>query len=249
MHHGIPGQEWGKRNGPPYPLSRQQKSQAEKEALAKDIHERTKAQKIKSGTYSDYARKREKLYNSYSERLDFYKKDLIEIGQDLLDARVKRDNLFNEIKESNEFVSKADKYIDHVNKERAKIGVEPVDGYDFRLAILDGDTGSEGYEYLKWLAKNSSKWSTLYKEINEAGREALKNRKECSEAIIEDIIGEFGTIPAKIPTFVFSNTPKGQGHSAQVYKQVKVKDFIEEVIKYSSEKWALEQYGIEYGKF
>ncbi len=31
-HHGIPHQKWGERNGPPYPLSRSQKSAAEKKA-------------------------------------------------------------------------------------------------------------------------------------------------------------------------------------------------------------------------
>lgn len=30
MHHGILGQKWGKRNGPPYPLDFSQKSKAEK---------------------------------------------------------------------------------------------------------------------------------------------------------------------------------------------------------------------------
>lgn len=30
MHHGIEGQKWGKRNGPPYPLDQGQKSQAER---------------------------------------------------------------------------------------------------------------------------------------------------------------------------------------------------------------------------
>lgn len=30
MHHGILGQKWGKRNGPPYPLNQSQKSKAEK---------------------------------------------------------------------------------------------------------------------------------------------------------------------------------------------------------------------------
>ncbi len=31
-HHGINGMKWGKRNGPPYPLKRSQKSSAEKKA-------------------------------------------------------------------------------------------------------------------------------------------------------------------------------------------------------------------------
>lgn len=29
-HHGIQGQKWGKKNGPPYPLDQSQKSQAER---------------------------------------------------------------------------------------------------------------------------------------------------------------------------------------------------------------------------
>lgn len=29
-HHGILGQKWGKKNGPPYPLNETQKSNAEK---------------------------------------------------------------------------------------------------------------------------------------------------------------------------------------------------------------------------
>ena len=31
-HHGIKGQKWGKRNGPPYPLDAQDHSAAEKKA-------------------------------------------------------------------------------------------------------------------------------------------------------------------------------------------------------------------------
>lgn len=34
-HHGIPGQKWGVRNGPPYPLSSTAKSSAEKKVLSK----------------------------------------------------------------------------------------------------------------------------------------------------------------------------------------------------------------------
>ena len=34
-HHGILGQKWGKRNGPPYPLDPEDHSKAEKEAAKK----------------------------------------------------------------------------------------------------------------------------------------------------------------------------------------------------------------------
>lgn len=36
-HHGIKGQEWGRQNGPPYPLSYGAHSAAEKKALKKDL--------------------------------------------------------------------------------------------------------------------------------------------------------------------------------------------------------------------
>ena len=32
-HHGILGQKWGKKNGPPYPLSSDQHSMAEKASM------------------------------------------------------------------------------------------------------------------------------------------------------------------------------------------------------------------------
>lgn len=36
-HHGIKGQEWGRQNGPPYPLGPEDYSAAEKKALKKDL--------------------------------------------------------------------------------------------------------------------------------------------------------------------------------------------------------------------
>ena len=35
-HHGIEGQEWGERNGPPYPLDPEDHSTAEKKAVKSD---------------------------------------------------------------------------------------------------------------------------------------------------------------------------------------------------------------------
>ena len=37
VHHGIKGQEWGKTNGPPYPLDYADHSAAEKKAMKKDL--------------------------------------------------------------------------------------------------------------------------------------------------------------------------------------------------------------------
>lgn len=56
-HHGIMGQKWGKRNGPPYPLDSSQKSAAEKKRGKSDAQKKSeRAKKIVSknrGTLTD----------------------------------------------------------------------------------------------------------------------------------------------------------------------------------------------------
>ena len=37
-HHGIKGQRWGKRNGPPYPLDAEDRSAEEKKAVDSDTN-------------------------------------------------------------------------------------------------------------------------------------------------------------------------------------------------------------------
>lgn len=37
MHHGIQGQKWGKRNGPPYPLGSQGESKSHRSAQEKKL--------------------------------------------------------------------------------------------------------------------------------------------------------------------------------------------------------------------
>ena len=55
-HHGILGQKWGKKNGPPYPLSSNQHSMAEKASMIvskKDFSKRNI--KFKSFYYNEVA--------------------------------------------------------------------------------------------------------------------------------------------------------------------------------------------------
>lgn len=51
-HHGILNQKWGRRNGPPYPLDREDHSKAEKKTLTKSLsgkrHEEMYDRKTKS---------------------------------------------------------------------------------------------------------------------------------------------------------------------------------------------------------
>ena len=44
-HHGILGQKWGKRNGPPYPLNSSQKSASEKEGISNTDKHKKNAEK------------------------------------------------------------------------------------------------------------------------------------------------------------------------------------------------------------
>lgn len=90
-HHGIQGQKWGKKNGPPYPLSRSQMSSAEKKQRnikknidkaarrtdkrkSQDVHSDLKsrvASNVKDKViFEDYRKiqnKRQELYDSYEE--------------------------------------------------------------------------------------------------------------------------------------------------------------------------------------
>lgn len=65
-HHGIDGQKWGKRNGPPYPLDFEAHSAAEKRALKKDLKWIKKNEKkIKSKAYKES----KKELNEYAKLL------------------------------------------------------------------------------------------------------------------------------------------------------------------------------------
>lgn len=88
-HHGIEGQKWGVRNGPPYPLSAGDHSEAEKKALKKEGRETYKLikkynKRSKNSYKLIYAKNpkksiREKTINTIDEDLskllDLYKKD------------------------------------------------------------------------------------------------------------------------------------------------------------------------------
>lgn len=62
-HHGIMGQRWGKKNGPPYPLSRSQKSKKEKQEAKRTtpLTDGEKSNLIRRGTASEAYAAREYL--------------------------------------------------------------------------------------------------------------------------------------------------------------------------------------------
>lgn len=56
-HHGIPGQKWGVRNGPPYPLSRQEQSYRKAKTIADSLSDDEKQHVFGSKAYgrSEYS--------------------------------------------------------------------------------------------------------------------------------------------------------------------------------------------------
>ena len=221
-HHGISGMKWGERNGPPYPLSRQQKSDAEKKALATDIHKRTLAAEVKRS-------KPGYLEEKYFKDVEFYKAALTEIGVDLNDARIELHDLKSSIFNSEKYESELKQYAEKRVAEANRQGLD-FDYYDLVNDLRDPDWSAEADKYIKWLIKRNPELFTDYKLILLKGNTALKNRKECIDNIIDDIVGQYKVIPAKISS---QKMPSG-------YEQVKVEDFLKRVILEAADEWTAE---------
>lgn len=78
-HHGIFGQRWGKRNGPPYPLSRSQKSRKEKKGEEREpLTDKEKEKIIKSGSAQQINQVKDQLTNqelqTAMDRINLYRK-------------------------------------------------------------------------------------------------------------------------------------------------------------------------------
>lgn len=82
MHHGIEGQRWGKRNGPPYPLDSSQKSFAERK------YRTNKGQHHKNQNGSK-KRKTSQMSNDDLKR-QINRKELEQRYNDLSDAQISR---------------------------------------------------------------------------------------------------------------------------------------------------------------
>ena len=67
QHHGILGQKWGRRNGPPYPLGRSQKSSREKKMESKP--QRSKEDILKDPTAHEVNKIRSELTNDQLQKV------------------------------------------------------------------------------------------------------------------------------------------------------------------------------------
>lgn len=67
-HYGVLGMKWGKRNGPPYPLTSSQKSSAEKSHGSSRSHDLIEKQA--HNAYDDYVYEREKIGENAPANID-----------------------------------------------------------------------------------------------------------------------------------------------------------------------------------
>lgn len=72
MHHGIEGQKWGKRNGPPYPLDPEDHSAAEKKANGGDYSQGVKQDRGERKESSSNSERDQDDYDYEDELNDYY---------------------------------------------------------------------------------------------------------------------------------------------------------------------------------
>ena len=198
-HHGILGQKWGERNGPPYPLDEKDYSREEREQRkrAKDIK---RYYKNKSYSNTKNTNKNiEAIYNSNK----------------VLEANSK---LKEVTKYSDEYMNNEDKYINkavnniikdktewynHVRqehpddsevliRERIKEDVmayEPY--YNFSKKEFSIDRGSKYSPYMLFMKEKGLD----YKEEHDKYEEAISEMKDAINSSVDDYLGKYGDMP------------------------------------------------------
>lgn len=157
-HHGIEGQQWGIRNGPPYPLGSGQRSKAEVRAMRNESKEANESLKraVKNGgrTWNIYKFDKN-LSNIVSSKIQENKEEYF--------------NLFrNSIKDLDYLVDRAieEGWIKKEDRDRT------------RELYFVSDIGQELYE--KWLDKHPDK----VKEFFEVEKESYKAKAELTTKLL-----------------------------------------------------------------
>lgn len=196
-HHGIPGQKWGVRNGPPYPLDeRSQKHNAEvirKKAIKLEKKYRPMAITDKYHTNAM------KLMDNTPHQYSKYKTRMEENDENY--KRVKDKN-FSKLSEGyEEFKKMSDKeYQDFI------MTLLPDDGEWYAHYPTKESTYGENINnevVRKWM-KTQPRYSSYVKEVDKATSNWLNNRNEISKDLVKDIIGNYdmklNEIPGKYST-------------------------------------------------
>lgn len=208
-HHGILGQRWGKRNGPPYPLGADDHSASEKKAGWKDSlkkEQKKRAKRIKK----DYTEKDDYRYLKSTRHI---KKDLKELLQreDVVSAKK---NLEESNKESNDFWE--DKELSERYATYAAL-ISVKNEYDSKYYTTPADIASRvwGYKYddLDQGYGNSFSLYLLDKgiDINDYHEKVYKAEQEYEKAIekaVNDYLGDYGDTVLKTYRSGYKQTAK-----------------------------------------
>lgn len=181
-HHGILNQKWGVRNGPPYPLSKEQYSPAEQKAIAKAYQ--------KSAKKGDFSRWGNREINSILES----KSQLKEI------EKVARDYWGLSDEEQDKYINKCLIEVDNVdpNSEEGQWRKSLYKYEDFDQTLKDNPSGMYINDHYKG---GYDKWE------NDYFREQEKYSKACEE-YTDKLLGAYGDLPVnpKNPYYKISDS-------------------------------------------
>lgn len=176
-HHGIEGQKWGRRNGPPYPLDYDDHSISEKKKNPKSkLDNYTKeAQKIESIKNKNYVSKRTKKLLDKAHKSGNSDKKLAaaqSLHDDLTSSITK-----NWVNRYNRAVDISEKDIDDLNKKYEK--------YDFNR--LDDPKNKKAYK--EYMGKFVDIWESTYKDVlySEFGEDPFEGLIENGKEWIHDV--------------------------------------------------------------
>ena len=145
-HHGIKGQEWGDRNGPPYPLDSNASVQAKKKkkSLITRIKNKRKGKQLQKAKAAKKAEREEKARIINSGNAEEVKKISSKLTNDELDAAIKKIELNAKL---NTYTGNGK------NVTKTKTGADYVEQIDktFKMVGSAADGISKAYNLYKML--------------------------------------------------------------------------------------------------
>ena len=216
MHHGILGQKWGKRNGPPYPLGASDHSASEKKAgWRKSLENKREMKKAKKAAQKEQKQFVEQMKKTYRKDTPSWsndeKRELVgkavtpKQKKELEDAykawskAYEKEEAFWESKECtnahNDAYDATYKWFEKNEPEQLKSMIDDNNGDKYTLARYhDFRKTYEGYDD-EYTSKAQSKY---YKEHNidpEAERGAFTTWQSKVDDVTDSLVGKYGNKP------------------------------------------------------
>ena len=164
-HHGIKGQEWGDRNGPPYPLDSNASVQAKKKkkSLIRRIQDKKKGKMLRKAKEAKKAEREEKERIITSGNAVTVKQNMNKLSDEELARAVSR-------------VEASDRLY---NSAISKVQFYPIDAASSKNATKTGKSFLEKTEStLKTAASVASSVGTIYGTLNKIGVIGKKEEKK-----------------------------------------------------------------------